>query len=50
MHETPEEPGLAAFLAELYGQEAWEGWMRDIPWSRIDADKMITFRNPEGAR
>ncbi|MEV0262770.1 pyridoxamine 5'-phosphate oxidase family protein [Streptomyces sp. NPDC050617] len=45
-----EEPGLEAFLTELYGKEAWDSWMRDIPWFRIDADKMITFRNPEGTR
>ncbi|MEV0276641.1 pyridoxamine 5'-phosphate oxidase family protein [Streptomyces sp. NPDC050610] len=45
-----EEPGLESFLIELYGQEAWDRWMRYMPWARIHAEKMITFLNPEAAR
>ncbi|MCP2256602.1 Pyridoxamine 5'-phosphate oxidase [Streptoalloteichus tenebrarius] len=44
-----EDPGLEAFLVEVYGREAWEGWMRELPWARIDPVRMITFRNPAAA-
>lgn len=40
-----QEPELEDFLVSVYGQQAWESWMRDLPWARIEPDRMITFRN-----
>ncbi|MFI0220649.1 pyridoxamine 5'-phosphate oxidase family protein [Streptomyces lydicus] len=40
-----EEPGMEAFLISVYGREAWESWMRGLPWARIEPVRMITFRN-----
>lgn len=40
------DPGLEAFLVSVYGLQAWESWMRELPWARIEAEKMISFRKP----
>ncbi|WP_246096049.1 hypothetical protein [Streptomyces botrytidirepellens] len=40
-----EDEGLASFLIEVYGREAWDSWMSALPWARIEPDRMITFRN-----
>lgn len=39
------DPGLEAFLVSVYGRQAWESWMRELPWAWIEAEKMFTFRN-----
>ncbi|MGG7573545.1 pyridoxamine 5'-phosphate oxidase family protein [Streptomyces sirii] len=36
---------LTSFLVEVYGREAWDGWMSALPWARIEPDRMIAFRN-----
>ncbi len=40
-----QEPELETFLVSVYGQQVWESWMRELPWARIEPDRMITFRN-----
>ncbi len=42
-----EDPVLERFLIEVYGRTAWEEWMHEMPWARIEAEKMFTFINPE---
>ncbi|MGW3566379.1 pyridoxamine 5'-phosphate oxidase family protein [Streptomyces sp. NPDC000941] len=39
-----EDPGLEAFLVSVYGHQAWESWMRELPWARIEPEKLFAFR------
>ncbi|AEW95299.1 MULTISPECIES: pyridoxamine 5'-phosphate oxidase family protein [Streptomycetaceae] len=43
-----DDPALEALLVESYGADKWRRWMRDLPWARIEPEKMFTFFNPQG--
>ncbi|NLU68964.1 pyridoxamine 5'-phosphate oxidase family protein [Streptomyces sp. HNM0574] len=44
--DPAEDPGLLACLVEEYGQAAWDRWMRELSWARIEPRRMLTFTNP----